>query len=134
MSTIAKFFRQTGGTSAIEFAFTAPVYMALVFAVIEIGFVLWTQFGLEHGVEEGARCASVNTTTCSNASATANYAAANSLGITVPASVFTVSSTDCGNMVRASYTYSYFTSYLGVPNVTLTAQSCYPSSGLSGAH
>ena len=116
------------GATAVEFALTAPIFIALLFGIIECGLALWTQFGLQYGTEAAARCATVDTATCSSASATASYAASNALGLTVPASTFTATTPSCGNLVQASYVYTFLTSYFGTPRVTLTAQSCFPSS------
>jgi Flp pilus assembly protein TadG len=114
------------GATAVEFALTAPIFIALLFGIIECGLALWTQFGLQYGTEAAARCASIDTTTCSSASAIASYAAGNALGLTVPASTFTATTPSCGNLVQASYVYTFLTSYFGKPRVTLTAQSCFP--------
>jgi Flp pilus assembly protein TadG len=116
------------GATAVEFALTAPIFIALLFGIIECALALWTQFGLQYGVEAAARCATVDTTTCGSASAIASYAASNALGLTVPASTFTATTPSCGNLVQASYVYTFVTSYFGTPRVTLTAQSCFPSS------
>ena len=134
MMRLREFSRQNSGATAVEFAFTAPLFIALVFAVIESGLALWTQFGLEHGVEVAARCASINTATCSSASTTAAYAANNAFGLSIPQSAFTVSTQTCGFQVDASYNYSYFTKYFGVPTVNLTAKACYPAYGLAQFH
>ena len=116
----------------VEFGLTAPLFIMLVWGIIEAGLALWTQFGLQNGVEAAARCASINTTTCSDSTTTAQYAVNNALGITVPSSTFRVQAGTCGNLVKANYTYSFFTLFFGTPTVTLTAQSCYPAS--SGVH
>ena len=118
------------GATAVEFALTAPIFIMLLFGIIECGLALWTQFGLQYGTEAAARCASIDTTTCSSASATASYAASNALGLTVPASTFTATTPSCGNLVQASYVYTFLTSYFGTPRVTLTAQSCFPAQTL----
>ena len=116
------------GATAVEFALTAPIFIALLFGIIECGLALWTQFGLQYGTEAAARCATVDTATCSSASTTASYAASNALGLTVPASTFTASTPSCGNLVKASYIYTFLTPFFGTPKVTLKAQSCFPSS------
>lgn len=134
MIPLRQFFRRSEGATAVEFAFTAPLFIGLVFAVIESGLALWTQFGLEHGVEAAARCASINTTTCSNASTTAAYAASNAFGLSIPQSVFSVTTQTCGFQVNASYNYAYFTKYFGAPTVNLKAQACYPAYGLAQFH
>jgi Flp pilus assembly protein TadG len=59
-----RFARNKDGTTAVEFAMTAPLFVALLLAVIEGGLMLWTQLGIQHGSEAAARCASVNATAC----------------------------------------------------------------------
>lgn len=62
----AKMWRDQSGTSALEFALTAPVFFLFIFGVIEVGLLSWTQIGLQHGAEMAARCASINSTLCPN--------------------------------------------------------------------
>jgi Flp pilus assembly protein TadG len=120
--------RNEDGSTAVEFAFTAPIFMALLFGIVECALVLWTQFGLQYGVEAAARCATVDSTTCGTASQIASYAASKALGLSLPASTFTASTASCGNLVQANYAYSFLTQFFGTPTVTLTAQSCFPKS------
>jgi Flp pilus assembly protein TadG len=115
------------GASAIEFALILPVFMLMIFAVIEGGLLTWTHFGLQHGAEMAARCASVNTSICGSASAIQNYAVQQTYGVNPPASAFAVSASACGNQVSASYAYRFLASYFGWPSITLTAQSCFPT-------
>jgi Flp pilus assembly protein TadG len=132
MTTIRRLVRESRGTTAIEFAFTAPLFMALLFAIIESGLALWTQFGLQNAVEDAARCASVSTTTCSTASAITTYAANHTLGVTIPVSNFTFTKPGCGNQVAGSYTYSFLTHFFSAASVTLSAQSCFPDINAGG--
>ena len=62
----ANIWRDQRGASALEFGLTAPVFFLLLFGVIEVGLLFWTQIGLQHGAEMAARCASVNSTLCPN--------------------------------------------------------------------
>jgi Flp pilus assembly protein TadG len=116
------------GATALEFALLAPVFFALVFGIIALGMLFWTQVGLQHGAEMAARCASVNTALCPNNSPSTitTYAAQQALGLTLPASTFTYTTPACGNQVSASYTFQ-FPSILNINSVTLTAQSCFPA-------
>ena len=118
--------RHSGGATAVEFAFTAPLFMALTLGIIETGLALWTQAGMENAVEAAARCASVNSATCSSASTIAAYATHNTLGVAIPVGAFTVSKLRCGNQVAGSYDYLYLTNYFHGAKVTLTARSCFP--------
>src|SRR5437016_2558775 len=56
--------RNDRGASAIEFALTAPVFFMTLIGLIQCSLLLWAQFGLQHGVEMAARCASINTSLC----------------------------------------------------------------------
>jgi Flp pilus assembly protein TadG len=141
----------TGGSSLVELTLTLPLFLALIFGIVQVGLLGWTWAGLQHGVEMAARCASASDyaikvglnpattpTNCynTNGSATANaaavkaYAAANSLGLNPPASAFSVSANPAscpgGNLVSAT-NYSFnFMQYYPLPNL-LNAQSCYPN-------
>ena len=127
---LLRLWRNLSGTTAIEFALTAPVFFLLVFGIVEAGRLMWTQVALQHGVEMAARCASLKTADnpnpCPGASIEA-YAAAQTLGLQPPLSVFTVATTACGAEVSAAYTYNVVTTALGTPSLSLSARSCVPN-------
>jgi Flp pilus assembly protein TadG len=50
----------TRGATLVEFSVTLPFFLLLTFGLVQAGLLLWTQLGLQHGVEMAARCASVN--------------------------------------------------------------------------
>ena len=102
----------TRGSALIEFTVTIPFFLVLTFGLVQAGLLLYTQNGLQHGVEMAARCASVNysanqiglntscltdptsgvptpSTVVGNTTYIQQYAAQNSWGI-VPSSGFTV--------------------------------------------
>jgi Flp pilus assembly protein TadG len=120
-----RFLSNIGGATALEFALCAPAFFMLVMGIVQIGLLVWMQLSLQQGVEAAARCASINTITCSSSSQIQAYASAQSYGLTPPVSVFTVSTSACGNMVQASYTPTYLPSF-PIPTRTLTAQACFP--------
>ena len=122
----SKFVRDESGTTALEFALTAPVFFLFIFGIIEIGLLLWTQIGIQHGAEMAARCASINSTTCPSSNAIASYATQQSFGLTLPTSTFTHSAPACGNQVNASYTFQ-FPAIMGLSPLNLTAQACFPA-------
>ncbi|MEW6659124.1 MAG: TadE/TadG family type IV pilus assembly protein [Thermodesulfobacteriota bacterium] len=43
------------GASAVEFAIMAPLFIAVLFAIVEFGLILYTQSMLTHASREGAR-------------------------------------------------------------------------------
>ena len=47
--------RNQKGASAVEFAVIAPLFIALLFAVVEFGLIIYTKGMLAHASREGAR-------------------------------------------------------------------------------
>lgn len=123
----AGFFRDTKATTAVEFGITAPVFVMVIFGVLESGTLLWTKLGLQHGTQMAARCASINPGVCASSDDIKAYAVQQAYGLTLPSSAFTPSTASCGKQVSASYTYQFVSHYFGGPSVTLTAQSCFPT-------
>ena len=117
--------RDRSGTSLIEFAVLLPMFLTLVFGMIDVGRLFWAQTALQHAVEMAARCATINATTCGTAANVKTYATTQAYGLTFPTSTFTVTAPTCGNQVTASYAFS-FSSFLPVSTMTLAAKSCYP--------
>ncbi len=139
----------TRGSALVEFTVTLPLFLLLTFGILQAGLLLYTQVGLQHGVEVAARCASVNysanqilpgSQSCFGVATSAvtnttiqNYAAQNSWGVnpSLSTSNFTVTPPSNGGMcganpgyqVSASYTY-HIMKYLFNP--TLGATSCFP--------
>ena len=123
---LGQIYRDERGTTAVEFAMTAPLFFMILLGVIEAGLLTWTRAGLQHATEMAARCATVNATTCGTASGTQNFAVQQAFGLSMAPSVFSVSTPACGNQVSATYTYQFITTYFGTPSLTLSAQSCFP--------
>jgi Flp pilus assembly protein TadG len=137
----------TRGSALVEFTVTLPLFLLLTFGLLQAGLLLYTQVGLQHGVEVAARCASVNysanqilpsgSQSCFGVATSAvtnttiqNYAAQNSWGINPASATFTVTTgtggtcgANLGYMVTASYPYNVM-KYLFHP--TLSAKSCFP--------
>jgi len=126
---LLRFTRDSRGATAVEFGLLAPAFFAAVVGTFQVGLLLWTQLGLQHATEMAARCASVNTIVCppNNASAIKNYAVTQALGLHLQPSVFSVATPSCGNQVTATYDYAHIAAMFGVPKITLSAQSCYPT-------
>jgi len=60
---LRSFRRSQDGSAAVEFAMIAPMFFALIFAVIETGMVFMAGQVLETGVEDGARLVYTSQTT-----------------------------------------------------------------------
>ena len=111
----------------LEAALVLPVFLLLVLGVFETGRLFWTQATLQFAVQEAARCASINATTCGSTSAVQNYAVSKASPISVAASSFSVTSVSCGNKVQVSQVFDFAGSDLfPTSSITLSAQSCYP--------
>ena len=122
------------GAAAIEFAIILPVLLLFLLGIMDIGRLLWTFTTLHRASDAAARCAAIQAPGCTTSSGTQSYAVAQAWGLTVPTSVFTVSTLACGTQVAASYIFTlvipwfYVVPPFGNPNsITLTATSCYPS-------
>ena len=138
----------TLGAAFLETVLTLPAFLLLTFGLLQAGLMLWTQVGLQHGVDMAARCASVNDAAsaagwnngsiCFPGTLPSNvtiamiksYAANNSFGVNPPTSAFTVNrhvscGTSTGNQITASFRFNLMNNYIFSP--TLRAQSCYPT-------
>ena len=118
-------FSNESGTTAIEFGFIATPLFLLLFGAVEGGKVLWLSNSLQYAVEQAARCAAVNQTTCGSTANTQAYAASKVIGGGVTSAAFTVTTASCGIQVSASVPYQFVN--LLPFNVTLTAMSCRPT-------
>jgi len=111
------------GTSAVEFAILMPVFVLLVVGAIYICMGLFLVGSLNYAVEEGAPCAAVKTTVCSDSPTTVAYTQKQYFGLSSPN--FTYSTAACGNVVSGSVTY---VANLGITQVSVpvSASACYP--------
>lgn len=114
------------GATAVETAIVLPIFLLFVFGVSEIGRALWLQSALQFAVEDAARCAAINTTTCGTTPAIQSYAASRVVGLTIPPTSFNVTSPICGMQVSINYAFSSVVPNLVPFSVTLAAQSCHP--------
>jgi Flp pilus assembly protein TadG len=121
VKTHGGFWRASAGATAVELAMVAPIFLALLFGVIQGGIMLWTQFALEHASEQAARCASINRTLCGTTTQVQAFAASQSFGRGIPSSAFMPSVQTCGSQVNGTYPVSFWSA-----SVTLSAQSCFP--------
>jgi Flp pilus assembly protein TadG len=112
------------GTTAVEFAIVAPVLIALLVGTIALCVGLFLIGSLHYAVEEGARCASVKTTICSDAATTVAYAQNHYFGPNV-SPTFTYAAAACGNSVSASINYSMNVGFKTFV-VPISATACFP--------
>jgi Flp pilus assembly protein TadG len=118
------FWRDEAGAALVEYALVLPALLALVFGVMQLGGMAWTQEALNYAVQEAARCAVVRPDLCGTPDAIQQYAAGQALGLTVPANAFSVTPDTCGTDVRASLPYGFILSPFNTAPVQLTAEAC----------
>ena len=118
--------RAESGAAIAEFALILPVLMLLLVGTAEFGRLLWTKSLLDHAVNEAARCASVNTTTCGTNDATRSFAVLRSAPLPVTNAIFAVTSVSCGSRVTATYPFTFAAPTLLPFSITLVSQSCFP--------
>ena len=116
--------RDRQGTTAVEFAIVAPVFIAMLIGTLAVCVGLFLVGSLHFAVEDGARCASVKTTICSDAASTVAYTQSRYFGPDL-SPTFTYATAACGNSVSASISYSMnvgFTTY----TIPISATACFP--------
>lgn len=121
---ISTAWHDDSGTTAVEYAIIAPVFIGLIVSTFYFCMALYMIGSLHYAVEEGARCASVKTLVCSDTSSIVSYTQNHYFG---PAATptFTYTNLPCGNSVTASVN---FVANLGLKTVTipLAASACFP--------
>lgn len=113
-----------GGATAVEFALTAPLLVMMLIGILFLCGGLFVLGSLHYAVEEGARCASVKTLVCTDASSTVSYTQNHYFGLN-PQPTFTYTKAACGNSVSATITYTLdvgFRTY----SVPFSASACFP--------
>ena len=59
--------RAQHGAILVEFALVAPIFLMLLFGIIELGRALWTQHALHQTAIAGARCMALPQSACASA-------------------------------------------------------------------
>jgi Flp pilus assembly protein TadG len=123
------FWRVPGerGAAAVEFAIVLPILLLCLLGLIEFARAIWTQATLDYAVQAAARCAAVNLVICGTAAQTQRYAVAQTPGLSLPTSDFTVTTQTCGVQVTASLPYAFLVPALLPYSLTLNASACFPS-------
>jgi len=96
------------GAAAIEMAMVAPVFMALVFGILNLGWALYCGAEVRHAVERSSRMLIVDPTTTGAAIQTAVRAqldAADSATVTVARATEAIGTS--GEVARLTWTYGY---------------------------
>lgn len=112
------------GAGALEFALVLPAFILMVVGGIYAALLVFTAASMHFAVEDGARCASVQTTVCADAASTVAFTKAHYFGPSAPPT-FTYSATGCGHTVNGNMTY-VFNVGVAKSNVPLRASACFP--------
>jgi len=118
-----RFLHCVRGAAAVEFALVMPAFLAMVLGGLSVCVLLYSSVSLQDAAEQGARCFSVNSGTCSSASTTQTYAKSFYYGVGAP--TFTASTPTCGHQVAASVTLQIAAVLTNI-SVPLTASACFP--------
>ncbi len=127
MTTFTKprFTTCDGGTTAVEFAFVAPVFVMLLLGIIYGCQLIYTLGGLHYATEAAARCSSVMSTTCATSAATQAYALTKYYGTSGTTPTFAVSTVACGQQVTGTLTYVLDIAVTRW-SIPLRATACFP--------
>jgi Flp pilus assembly protein TadG len=117
--------RNQQGTTAVEFAIIAPVFIMLVFGTIGLCFALFLVGSLHFAVEDGARCASVKSAICSDTDTTVAYTQSRYLGPNVSPTFTPNLNAACGKSVTGSVNYSMNVGFRTFV-IPISATACYP--------
>ncbi len=119
------------GSVAVEFAFVAPVFFAMMFGIYETGQVLWTQSQIGFHVDRAARIASVDPGGVSNSEIEAEIElqlsrlASGDLSVTVTRTMGAGEAPDIVRVVT-SYVHTPITPFFPVNNLTLSHTAEFP--------
>lgn len=112
------------GTTAVEFAIVAPVFIAMLLGTLALCVALFLIGSLHFAVEDGARCASVKSTICTDAASTVAYTQSHYFGPNVSPN-FVYAAAACGNSVTGSISYSMDVGFRTFV-IPISATSCFP--------
>jgi Flp pilus assembly protein TadG len=124
MMRLRKFWQDSAGASAAEFAMLVPVICALTIGAINLCLMVYANSLLQFSVDDAARCQSVQTTICTSTAATQTHAQA-TFGFSSLSPTFTASQGACGSHVVGNVTFPLIAVVTTV-NVPISASSCFP--------
>jgi Flp pilus assembly protein TadG len=122
------------GATAIEFALLAPVFLLLLFGIIEVGRLVWVKQVLTEAAYSAARCAAL-ASPCKTQSDVQSFATARGLrwGLRVDASLiaYVASATCDGNAGSAQVTIRYnfaspLSGFIAALPRDVQAHGCFP--------
>ena len=124
LNQIKSLYGDRQGTTAVEFAIVAPVFIAMLLGTLALCVALFLIGSLHFAVEDGARCAAVKTTICSDAASTVADTQSRYFGPNV-SPYFVYAATACGNSVTGSISYSMDVGFRTFV-IPISATACFP--------
>jgi len=119
---VARFCRSRGGTTAVEFAFIAPPFLALLIAILQLASYLFAQQALQTAVVAAGRL--ILTGQVQNASLTQSQFKTNDVCPLLP-TMFT-----CSNLYVSVQTYSNFSgASTTIPSLTISSSGAVSGTG-----
>jgi Flp pilus assembly protein TadG len=125
MKSFGDYCRDQQGGGAAEFAVVVLVFSALIFAIIHLCLMFYSNQNLQFAAEGAARCASVmSSSTCNSSGAIQSYASGLYTGPNI-SPTFTYSTAGCGHTVSATANYTLNAVFVQT-SVPLSATACFP--------
>lgn len=121
----ARNWRNRDGSAVVEFAMILPPFILLIVGGFYTAGLAFAASSIQYATLAAARCASVQTTVCTDATSTVAYAGTKFFAKGLGAPVFTYSASGCGHVVSGAFTYVLNTGFSRI-NVPLTSTACFP--------
>lgn len=126
MRAIARYIADSKGAAAVEFVLVIIPFFVLVFAIIWMGILLYSDNELQHTTEAAARCWSVGTCPAADGSDAKTYASDHYKGLGSPTfTVPTLAGTGCAHQVKGSVKIP-INVVLFSQDVELDSIACFP--------
>lgn len=122
---LASVWRDSAGSNAVEFALVAPAFILLIVGSFYTAGLAFAASSLQFATEAAARCASVQTTVCTDSSSIQAYGRTRFAASGAGTPNFAYSASGCGHVVTGTITY-LFDSGLWKANVPLNSTACFP--------
>jgi Flp pilus assembly protein TadG len=122
--------KRFGAQGLVEFAIIGPVFLMLLFGVVEMGRLIWTNHELDNGTREGARYAMVHgakSGTLATSATVKTYMLSHTSGLSSAKATVNVAyggTAQPGDVVTVSSTYSFtplVSMVLGTGTINLTS-------------
>jgi len=113
------------GATAVELALVFPAFITCIVGGFYVCLGVFNATSLQYAVEQGARCAAVNSVTCPDSASTISYAKNHYLGLASAVPTFTYASASCGYSLTGSVDY-VFNFGMSTVTVPISATACFP--------